>query len=81
MKVLKKFRDKYTNKIYLPGIEFHCDDEKRIADLQNRELIEQTEPKHVGGGYYELPDGTRVKGKQSAFEAMDGDTDVIQGND
>ena len=33
---------------------------------------ESIEPKHVGGGYYELPDGTRVKGKQAALEAMGG---------
>lgn len=26
-------------------------------------------PRHVGGGNYELPDGTRVKGKDAAHEA------------
>ena len=27
-------------------------------------------PKHVGGGWYELPDGTRVQGKEAALKAM-----------
>ena len=30
------------------------------------------EPKHVGGGYYELPNGERVKGKEAAEEALKG---------
>lgn len=28
------------------------------------------EPKHVGGGWYELPNGERVQGKAAAQEAM-----------
>ncbi|MGN7309912.1 hypothetical protein ACTHQ4_02330 [Alkalicoccobacillus gibsonii] len=28
-------------------------------------------PVHVGGGNYELPDGTRVKGKEKAQEAFE----------
>lgn len=27
-------------------------------------------PKHVGGGFYELPNGEKVKGKETAEEAM-----------
>jgi len=27
-------------------------------------------PKHVGGGMYELPDGTRIKGKEAALAAF-----------
>jgi hypothetical protein len=30
------------------------------------------ETKHVGGGWYELPDGRRVKGKEEALAAMNG---------
>lgn len=26
--------------------------------------------KHVGGGYYELPDGRKIKGKDAALEAL-----------
>ncbi len=28
------------------------------------------EPKHLGGGYYELPNGEKVRGKKAAEEAM-----------
>ncbi len=27
-------------------------------------------PKHIGGGWYELPNGEKVKGKDEALEAM-----------
>lgn len=30
------------------------------------------EPHHVGGGWYELPDGTRVQGRTAALEAYHG---------
>lgn len=30
-----------------------------------------TEPQHLGGGYYLLLDGSKVKGKQAAIEAME----------
>jgi hypothetical protein len=28
------------------------------------------EPVHVGGGFYELPDGRRIRGKENALDAM-----------
>lgn len=28
-------------------------------------------PEHIGGGWYELPDGTRVQGKEAAWEALE----------
>jgi len=37
-----------------------------LADVQE---IEETFPKHVGGGHYELSNGEKVKGKQEAIEA------------
>ena len=45
--VIAKFRDKYTKEIYLPGREIDLADEKRIADLQARKLIDKAldEPK------------------------------------
>lgn len=76
--VIAKFRDKFTKEIYEVGREIELTDEKRIADLQKRKLISEAieepiaEPKHVGRGMYELPDGTRIKGKQAAIEAMNG---------
>ncbi|PDY18268.1 hypothetical protein COM83_25930, partial [Bacillus cereus] len=27
-------------------------------------------PVHVGGGYYELPNGEKIKGKDAALEAL-----------
>ena len=30
----------------------------------------ESEPKHVGGGWYELPDGRRVRGKEQALQVM-----------
>jgi hypothetical protein len=36
----------------------------------NRPFIESAEyPKHTGGSYYELSDGSKVQGKAKAFEA------------
>lgn len=31
---------------------------------------EPTYPRHVGGGYYELPNGERYRGKSAAIDAM-----------
>lgn len=31
----------------------------------------EAKPKHVGGGWYELPDGTRVRGKEAASSIAD----------
>ena len=30
------------------------------------------QPKHIGGGWYQLPDGERVKGKEEARRRMEG---------
>lgn len=32
-------------------------------------VTEEAYPKHVGGGYYELSNGEKVKGKEAAIEA------------
>lgn len=29
-------------------------------------------PKHTGGGWYELPDGSRIRGKQAALDVYQG---------
>lgn len=39
-KVIRRFRDKYTGGIYLPGVTFESDEAGRIKDLLNRKLIE-----------------------------------------
>lgn len=41
-KVIRRFRDKYTREIYLPGDIFESDEAERIEDLLSRGLIEQT---------------------------------------
>jgi len=40
-KVNKRFKDKYTREIYLPSDSFKADDDKRIKDLLDRELIKK----------------------------------------
>ncbi len=40
-KVMRRFRDKYTREIYLPGDAFVSDETDRIKDLLTRELIEE----------------------------------------
>ena len=48
--------------------------EKKKIETASVEPVEkaitESEPKHVGGGYYELPNGEKVKGKQAAEEAL-----------
>ena len=40
--VIRRFKDKYTGKIILPGSTFICDENDRIKDLINRGLIKKT---------------------------------------
>lgn len=55
---LSKVHPKYK-KIYLTDVQM---DEPIKVDVK-------TFPEHVGGGYYKLSNGTRVKGKEKAIEA------------
>lgn len=34
------------------------------------DIVRVPEPEYMGGGWYELPDGSRVQGKAAAEEAM-----------
>lgn len=43
--------------------------EVETADLNN-ESEETADIKHVGGGWYELPNGEKVQGKDEAIEAL-----------
>ncbi len=56
-KVMRRFRDKYTREIYLPGDAFTSDEAARIEDLLNRKLIE---PMPEG----ELPDYNAMTKKE-----------------
>jgi len=37
--VIRRFRDKYTGEIILPGATFTCDEADRIKDLTDRGII------------------------------------------
>lgn len=54
------------NKGFLEGTH---NDESSSEDTENNdnESPEIEFPKHVGGGYYELSNGEKVKGKEEAF--------------
>ena len=45
-KVIRRFRDKYTGGIYLPGDAFTSDEASRIKDLLDRGLIEVVQQDH-----------------------------------
>ena len=44
---------------------------KAVGPPENRAAVER-EVKHVGGGWYELPDGTRVRGRAAAARRLSG---------
>ncbi|PEB64320.1 hypothetical protein COM86_12695 [Priestia megaterium] len=51
-------------------------DKNNIREIKPEPVIEKETAdappfKHVGGGWYELADGSRVKGKQKALEAIE----------
>lgn len=50
VQVITEFRDKFTGKLYQPGEVLVIDDEARVEDLANRELVnveEKKEPKGI----------------------------------
>jgi len=83
-KVIKAFTCKLDKKVRRIGDIYETDDTARAKFLQGKGHLgamieeappvepEQKEPKHVGGGWYELPSGERVKGKEEAIAAMGG---------
>ena len=84
--VVKKFRDKETGDILFPGSVYDHADGKRISHLQELGFIDGKEdkksstvnyPKHTGGGYYELSNGEKVQGKDSAMK----EENKLQGGD
>jgi hypothetical protein len=58
-------------------------DEPNQTDNNSDDL--QDKLKHVGGGYYELPNGEKIRGKEVAMEALKalekGEKDGIQSED
>ncbi|ELK38878.1 hypothetical protein D478_27374 [Brevibacillus agri BAB-2500] len=79
--VISDFIDKDTGLLIKSGDVFEADDE-RAEQLKEKQVIgkevqEQQEDdpdldglKKLGGGYYELPNGEKVKGKENALEAL-----------
>ena len=74
--VKKSFRDKNTKKVYRKGDSYSHADENRIAFLIERGFLGEKskqppkeEIKHVGGGWYQLSNGEKVKGKEAAVSA------------
>lgn len=70
----------HNEKYYAEGDHYDSSDADRVAYLQklgflgdevrdaDDELDERL--KHVGGGYYELPNGEKVRGRPNAIEAL-----------
>ncbi|MBD7984413.1 hypothetical protein H9649_07470 [Sporosarcina sp. Sa2YVA2] len=72
------FKERHEKmKLYKKGDVYSYDDNDRIAFLVDQGYLEEvTEEEvegdlnHVGGGYYELPNGEKVKGKDEALKAL-----------
>ncbi|MBJ8106011.1 MULTISPECIES: hypothetical protein [Bacillus cereus group] len=80
--VVTAFRDKFSDIHYSVGDLYKTDDLERIEFLQEEGFLDKepivgygpdvTDMVHVGGGYYELPNGEKIKGKEAALEALRG---------
>ena len=79
-KVIKRFKEKYENdKIYEKGDPYTYEDEERIAFLIEKGYLQkrnnptkvEEKLKHTGGGWYELPNGEKIKGKEAALKALE----------
>lgn len=79
-RVINRFTDKVTGRVYEENQIYHGDDAERLEELstsknsQKKPLIRKVaedvnELNHVGGGYYELSNGERVRGKEEALKA------------
>lgn len=80
-------RLKFDSEGFLVEPELSKEQMERLALIQGFELIEDKKeekkeveeekveaeewPKHVGGGYYELPNGEKVKGKKEALKKLE----------
>jgi len=79
--VLTEFIDKFTNVYYAAGSEYETPDEDRAKHLQKlgylgEEIMERDDDdldqhlKPLAGGYYVLPNGEKVRGKEKAIKAL-----------
>ncbi|MDN4069941.1 hypothetical protein QYF50_18730 [Paenibacillus vini] len=73
---LKKFNDRESGKKFLPGQPFHSNTQERIELLLDQGFIGEIDEdddgplKHVGAGYFELPNGEKVRGRENAEKAL-----------
>jgi len=81
-KTIKKFRCKDSNEIYNPGDNYSTDNKqeesrlmragyiaKRKQGFETASMPDNTEKataKHIGGGWYQLPSGEKVQGREEA---------------
>ncbi|WLR53556.1 hypothetical protein LC048_13590 [Mesobacillus subterraneus] len=72
-KVIKRFQDKETKEVYFRGDLYENDNSDRVAFLVEKGYLASADvqegaefPKHTGGGWYELSNGEKVKGKKEA---------------
>lgn len=76
-KVIRPFKDKETGDRMVPGVVWEVIDKERENIALKHGLVEPIEtavkPKHIGGGWYELPSGERVQGKENAMKQTGGD--------
>ena len=74
-KVLITFTDGEAKKIRYEGeiIDLSVERFDSIMSINDKLLVETEDiieyPKHIGGGYYELSNGEKVKGKDEALKA------------
>lgn len=77
-RVAKRFRDKDTGKVYEENAPYINEDKDRVSFLVEKGYLdEQKRPPelsvdeyHKGGGYYELPNGETVRGRETAEQTL-----------
>lgn len=69
----KYFRDRNKTAMLNTGhLKLVPEDELTEEQLEKLALYEKNlEPKHIGGGLYQLPDGRKIRGKEAAEQAME----------
>lgn len=72
--VKRAFICKHTDKPHKRRDTYRHDDLARMQELAERGRIDFKAPAgdgpvHVGAGYYVLPDGSKIRGKEAAMEA------------
>ena len=58
--------ERESERVDIPAFRTLPEEEEEPDPPEGQSLIE---PKHVGGGYYELSNGERVQGKEKAIQA------------